>query len=61
MNVVNLDKLTIGTDSNGKKSVWVLYVDLYCLNYDGNLNDACLLSLIGALKNSNSKSFSLYR
>jgi exosome complex component RRP43 len=32
------------------ESSWVIYADLVCLNYDGNLYDACLLALIGALK-----------
>ena len=34
------------------KSVWVLYIDATCLNYDGNAFDAALLAMIAALKNS---------
>jgi len=30
--------------------VWVLYVDMYCLDYDGNMMDACLLALAAVLK-----------
>ncbi len=30
-------------------AVWVLYADLVCVDYDGNLNDACLLALVHAL------------
>lgn len=30
---------------------WYLYVDLYCLNHNGNLFDASLIALIAALKN----------
>ncbi|KIJ49546.1 hypothetical protein M422DRAFT_59277 [Sphaerobolus stellatus SS14] len=33
------------------KSVWVLYVDATCLNYDGNAFDAALLAMVAALKN----------
>lgn len=34
-----------------KDMVWYLYVDIYCLNYDGNILDASLLALVAALKN----------
>jgi exosome complex component RRP43 len=30
--------------------VWTLYIDIICLNYDGNLQDACCLAMISALK-----------
>ncbi|CAH2225042.1 exosome complex component RRP43 [Pelobates cultripes] len=36
--------------TNGKL-VWVLYCDLICLDYDGNLLDACVCALVAALKN----------
>ncbi|KAK4520563.1 uncharacterized protein ATC70_006440 [Mucor velutinosus] len=32
------------------KAVWVLYADMVCLNYDGNILDASLLALTTALK-----------
>ncbi|KAI8091327.1 exosome complex component RRP43-like protein [Gilbertella persicaria] len=32
------------------KAVWVLYADIVCLNYDGNILDASLLALMTALK-----------
>lgn len=32
------------------KLCWVLYLDVYCLNDDGNLTDASLLAAIAALK-----------
>ncbi|KAI8341613.1 exosome complex component RRP43-like protein [Choanephora cucurbitarum] len=32
------------------KAVWVLYADIVCLNYDGNILDASLLALSIALK-----------
>jgi len=34
------------------KAAWVLYIDVLCINYDGNIMDATLLSVIGALRNS---------
>ncbi|KAF8578027.1 hypothetical protein K439DRAFT_1648904 [Ramaria rubella] len=34
------------------KAVWVLYVDVTCLNYDGNTLDAALLAMIAALKHT---------
>ncbi|KAM4797309.1 exosome complex component RRP43 [Rhinophrynus dorsalis] len=33
------------------KLAWVLYCDLICLDYDGNLLDACTCALVAALKN----------
>ena len=30
---------------------WVLYCDLMCLDYDGNLLDTCVIALLAALKN----------
>ncbi|KAG8452758.1 hypothetical protein GDO86_004521 [Hymenochirus boettgeri] len=36
--------------SSGKLA-WVLYCDLICLDYDGNLLDACTCALVAALKN----------
>ncbi|XP_062869654.1 exosome complex component RRP43 [Trichomycterus rosablanca] len=34
------------------KLCWVLYCDIMCLDYDGNLLDACLIALLAALKNT---------
>lgn len=42
---IDLDKLCI---EKGKK-VWMVYVDLWVLDYDGNLIDACGLGAIAAL------------
>jgi len=39
------------TTLENKKIVWYLYVDLYCLNYDGNVIDASLIAVVAALKN----------
>ncbi|XP_061103494.1 exosome complex component RRP43 [Conger conger] len=33
------------------KLCWVLYCDMMCLDYDGNLLDACVIALLAALKN----------
>ncbi|KAI8372498.1 ribosomal protein S5 domain 2-like protein [Blakeslea trispora] len=33
------------------KAAWVLYADIVCINYDGNILDASLLALTTALKN----------
>ncbi|CAJ0902854.1 707_t:CDS:2, partial [Entrophospora sp. SA101] len=33
------------------KAVWVLYADLVCINYDGNIFDACVIAFITALNN----------
>ncbi|XP_010901892.2 exosome complex component RRP43 [Esox lucius] len=33
------------------KLCWVLYCDIMCLDYDGNVLDACLIALLAALKN----------
>ncbi|KPP71347.1 exosome complex component RRP43-like [Scleropages formosus] len=30
---------------------WVLYCDIMCLDYDGNLLDACVIALLAALEN----------
>uniref|UniRef100_A0A669EEK8 Ribosomal RNA-processing protein 43 n=1 Tax=Oreochromis niloticus TaxID=8128 RepID=A0A669EEK8_ORENI len=34
------------------KLCWVLYCDLMCLDYDGNILDACVIALLAALKNT---------
>ena len=35
----------------GKQLVWTLFVDLYCINFDGNLFDVALTAVIAALEN----------
>ncbi len=45
---INTEKLCI---EPGKK-VFVVFVDVYVLNYDGNMIDACALAAVGALMNS---------
>lgn len=47
-NIIPLSSLCI----HRGKSVWVLYVDATCINYDGNAFDATLLAMVAALKNS---------
>ncbi|XP_067040280.1 exosome complex component RRP43-like isoform X1 [Acropora muricata] len=34
------------------KLCWVLYVDIVCLSYDGNITDAALIAAVAALKNT---------
>lgn len=34
------------------KLVWCLYIDLICLNYDGNIVDASMIALLGAIRNT---------
>jgi exosome complex component RRP43 len=46
-NVISLDSLCIQPG----KAVWVLYVDVTCINYDGNAFDAALVAMVAALKN----------
>lgn len=45
---VKMDSLCIQSG----KLVWVLYIDLICLDYDGNVMDASTLALVSALKNT---------
>ncbi|MGI0141104.1 MAG: exosome complex protein Rrp42 [Candidatus Micrarchaeales archaeon] len=45
--VVDLSSLFIETDK-----VWSVFVDIYVLNYDGNLFDACTLAAMAALNNT---------
>lgn len=45
--VVDLSSLCI----TPAKWVWVLHVDLVCINLDGGLLDACSVALIAALRN----------
>ncbi|WWC92051.1 uncharacterized protein L201_007005 [Kwoniella dendrophila CBS 6074] len=33
------------------KAVWVIYIDVVCINYDGNAFDAAVLAVMAALKN----------
>ncbi|XP_034034170.1 exosome complex component RRP43 [Thalassophryne amazonica] len=34
------------------KLCWVLYCDMMCLDYDGNVLDSCIIALLAALKNT---------
>jgi len=49
--LVSYSKLKMEGGDGTKKYVWYLYVDIYCLNYDGNIQDACVIALLAALKN----------
>lgn len=43
---LNLEQLCI----DDGRAVWVIYADMMCLNYDGNVGDAMMLALVGALQ-----------
>lgn len=34
------------------KAAWAVYIDVVCINYDGNAYDAAVLAVMAALKNS---------
>lgn len=36
----------------GDRQVWVLFCDLYCLDYDGNVMDAALMALLASLQDT---------
>ncbi|GAA5826297.1 hypothetical protein JCM11251_007246 [Rhodosporidiobolus azoricus] len=46
-NIIPLSSLVIEPG----KAVWVVYLDVVCLNYDGGILDAAVLAAVGALKN----------
>lgn len=34
------------------KAAWAIYIDVVCINYDGNAYDAAVLAVMAALRNS---------
>ncbi|XP_067290241.1 exosome complex component RRP43 [Pseudorasbora parva] len=46
--LINMEELCV----EKSKLCWVLYCDIMCLDYDGNLLDACIIVLLAALKNA---------
>jgi exosome complex component RRP43 len=48
--VIPLDSLCISPG----KAVYTLYIDVVCINYDGNAFDAAVMAVMAALKNSRS-------
>lgn len=46
--MVDLSQLCI----NAGTAVWLLKVDVVCLEYDGNIRDAALLAVVAALRNT---------
>ncbi|XP_025415050.1 exosome complex component RRP43-like [Sipha flava] len=44
--ILDLQQLCICVD----KLVWILSCDIYCLNYDGSVLDACFVALLSALQ-----------
>lgn len=49
--ILDLQQLCLCVD----KLVWVLSCDIYCLNYDGSVLDACLIAVLSALQTGNFK------
>eukprot|EP01130_Rhizamoeba_saxonica_P010899 TRINITY_DN4495_c0_g1_i1.p1 TRINITY_DN4495_c0_g1~~TRINITY_DN4495_c0_g1_i1.p1 ORF type:complete len:266 (+),score=46.71 TRINITY_DN4495_c0_g1_i1:23-820(+) len=56
-NIISREELLIENESLPLS--WFLYVDVYCLNYDGNLLDASLLSVLAALESVSLPSISV--
>jgi len=54
-NALDLSKLSI---IPGKRC-WIVYVDIYALNHDGNLMDACALAAVSALLTAKKKRVSV--
>jgi exosome complex component RRP42 len=48
-NALNLKELCIESGKN----VWLIFIDMYVLNHDGNLIDASMLAAMAALMNTN--------
>ncbi|TIB95991.1 ribosomal protein S5 domain 2-like protein [Wallemia mellicola] len=46
--VLNQKDLTIEQG----KAVWVVYIDVVCINFDGNAFDAALIAIVAALRNT---------
>lgn len=50
--LIDPSNLFVGeNEGNGFKAAWYLYADLYCFEYDGNIFDVSLISLLTALAN----------
>ena len=43
------------------KKVWILFIDLYVLDHDGNMFDACELAALSALKNTQIPDFKIVK
>ena len=48
--VVPLSELCI----RPRKAVWALYIDVVCINYDGNAFDCAVLAVMAALRSGKS-------
>ena len=46
-----MSDLYVESEDKDTKVLWYIVVDLYCLDHDGNIFDACLIALMAALKN----------
>ncbi|VVC02956.1 Exosome complex component Rrp42 [Candidatus Burarchaeum australiense] len=51
-NAVDIASLMIGEDADSKPKVWAVYIDVYVLDHDGNLQDAAGLAAMSAILNT---------
>jgi hypothetical protein len=40
-----------GEENESEQLAWYIWLDVYCLDYDGNVLDTALIATIGALEN----------
>ena len=50
--LLDTEELCVRSAKGSKLLVWCVIVDLYCLDNDGSLFDACVLALVASLRNS---------
>jgi exosome complex component RRP43 len=48
---IDKEEMEDENELKAQRFVWYLYVDMYCLNDDGNVTDACIIALLSALNN----------
>jgi len=48
---IDKEEMEDENELKNQKFIWYIYVDMYCLNDDGNVTDACLIALLAALNN----------
>jgi len=51
-NTLHPTDLECKVENEDKLFSWYLWIDVYCLDFDGNLFDASLIAAVGALKNA---------
>lgn len=53
--VIEREEMDEESETKQQKFMWFIYVDMYCLNDDGNTTDACAIALLAALTNGERK------